>query len=371
MSLFGLFLEGLLSFLSPCVLPLVPLYMSYLTNDLNNKEEKKNNVFLMTVFFVLGISVIFLILALSVNKLKPFMEDYKEVISIVGGTIIIVFGLHETGLINISCLNIEKRLNVNLNYGNTSYLRAFILGFLFSFSWSPCIGPMLSSAVLIAASETYGALYILVYALGLVVPFLLTGLFTSTILDFLKAKKNILKYVSIVSGVILVAYGFYMIYSGSKEIAELKSTVTSKSEENSGVYVPDYDFIDQFGNTINLSDYKDKYIMLNFVATWCGYCINEIPEYTSFSKYDDNVVCFYVMSTLSSGVSEEEILKFIEDNDIKVPVLIDRDNILYSKCSVSGFPTLFIIDKTGEFLGYVAGALNYDSFVSLANEHCK
>ena len=370
MSLFGLFLEGLLSFLSPCVLPLVPLYMSYLTSE-KNDDKKKNNLFLLTIFFVLGISVVFLILALSIDKLKPFIENYSEVISIVGGTIIIIFGLHEVGLINISCLNFEKRININLDNIKVVYIRAFILGFLFSFSWSPCIGPMLSSAVLIAASETYGALYILVYALGLIIPFLLTGLFTSTILDFLKNKRKILKYVTIVSGVILIAYGIYMIYGGSKEIVALKNNANTESEENNGVYVPDYEFIDQYGNNINLLDYKDKYVMLNFVATWCTYCINEIPEYTLFSEYDENIVCFYVMSTLSSGVSEEEILKFIEDNDIKVPVLIDRDNVLYSKCSVSGYPTLFIVDKNSKFLGYIAGAMNYDGFVSLANEHCK
>ena len=370
MSLFALFIEGLLSFLSPCVLPLVPLYMSYLTSE-KNDDDKKNNVFLLTVFFVLGISVIFLILALSVNKLKPFIENYSEIISIVGGTIIIIFGLHECGLINISCLNFEKRININLDNVKVAYLRAFILGFLFSFSWSPCIGPMLSSAVLIAASETYGALYILVYALGLILPFLLTGLFTSTILDFLKNKRKILKYVTIISGLILIFYGIYMIYDGSKEIVSLKNNATTQSEEDGGIYVPDYDFVDQFGNVVNLKDYKDKYIMLNFIATWCNYCIEEIPEYKSFSEYDEDIVCLYVMSTTSSGVGKNEINKFIEDNNIEVPVIIDSENVLYSKCSVSAFPTLYIVDKEGKFYGYVAGAMDYDGFVSLANEHCK
>ena len=370
MSLLALFLEGLLSFLSPCVLPLVPLYMSYLTSE-NNDEEKNNNVFLLTAFFVLGVSVIFLILALSLNKLKPFIENYSEVISIVGGTIIIIFGLHECGLINISCLNFEKRININLDNVKVAYLRAFILGFLFSFSWSPCIGPMLSSAVLIAAGETYGALYILVYALGLILPFLLTGLFTSTILNFLKNKRKILKYVTVISGLILIFYGIYMIYDGSKEIVSLKNNVKTQSEEDNSAYVPDYDFYDQNGNVINLANYKDKYIMLNFIATWCGYCINEIPEYKSFSEYDEDIVCLYVMSSLSSGVSEEEINKFIEDNNIEVPVIIDFENVLYNRCSISAFPTLYIIDKEGRYYSYIVGALDYDDFVSLASEYCK
>ena len=185
MSLFGLFIEGILSFLSPCVLPLVPLYMSYLSANARESDEEGNvkyataKVFLMTVFFVLGVSVIFLILALSVKAIRPFVESYASVIAIVGGTLIIVFGLHETGLIHIDVLDHEKRLNISMDTSKASYLKAFLLGFVFSFAWSPCIGPMLASAILLASTQSLGSLYILVYTLGLIVPFLLTGLATS------------------------------------------------------------------------------------------------------------------------------------------------------------------------------------------------
>lgn len=166
MSLFSIFLEGLLSFLSPCVLPLVPLYMSYLSYDSKEYDEDGNikyktpKVFLMTVFFVLGISVIFLLLALTVDSLKEFLNNYSNVISIVGGVVIIMFGLHETGIINISFVNSERRLNNKLDLSKMSYLKAFLLGFLFSFAWTPCIGPMLSSAIIIASTSKLGSLYI-------------------------------------------------------------------------------------------------------------------------------------------------------------------------------------------------------------------
>ena len=190
MSIFALFLEGLLSFLSPCVLPLVPLYMSYLSingkevDEQGNVKYKTFKVFLMTLFFVLGISTIFLILALSIDVVKPFIDSYSEVVSIVGGTIIIIFGLNATGLIHIDVLNNEKRLNVNINKSKMSYFKAYLLGLLFTFAWSPCIGPLLASAILIASSEDLGSLYLIVYALGLVIPFLLTGLFTTKLLEF-------------------------------------------------------------------------------------------------------------------------------------------------------------------------------------------
>ena len=363
MSLFSLFLEGLLSFLSPCVLPLVPLYMSYLSVDAKETDEDGNvkyntlKVFMMTLFFVLGISVIFIILALSIDVVKPFIDNYKEVIAIVGGTLIIIFGLHETGLIHIDVLNNEKRLNVNVDTKKMTYFKAFILGFLFTFAWSPCIGPMLASAILIASSQSLGSLYILVYALGLVIPFLITGLFTSSILNFIKNKKEVLKYVLVVAGVILIIYGSYMIYNSAKTIV---------AKQNMGASTTMFE--DQNGEVIDLDDYKGKYIFLNYTTTWCSYCRAEIPVYEEFSNEGKDYVCFYVMSPLTSGVSKEEILAYIKENNIKIPVLIDEKNIIYNMYKPNGFPIKFIYDKEGVFIGYVDGALDSKGFDELYEE---
>lgn len=363
MSLFSLFLEGLLSFLSPCVLPLVPLYMSYLSVDAKEIDENGNvkyntlKVFLMTLFFVLGISVIFIILALSIDVVKPFIDKYKDIIAIVGGTLIIIFGLHETGLIHIDVLNNEKRLNVNVDTNKMTYFKAFILGFLFTFAWSPCIGPMLASAILIASSQSLGSLYILVYALGLVIPFLLTGLFTSAILNFIKNKKDILKYVLVIAGVILIVYGGYMITNASKNIIAKQEMSTSTTM-----------FENQDGEIINLDDYKGKYIFLNFTTTWCHYCHEEIPAYKEFADKGEDYVCFYVMSPLTSGVSKEEILAYIKENNIKVPVLIDENNTIYNMYNPTGYPVKYVYDKQGVFIGYVDGALDLENFDLLYEE---
>ncbi len=373
MDLLGLFLEGVLSFLSPCVLPLIPLYMSYLSSDYKEVSENGDikydtlKVFLMTVFFVLGISTVFLLLALSVDTIKPFISNYQEVISIIGGTILILFGLHETGLIKINIIDIEKRINLNIDLKQMSFLKAYLLGLTFSFAWSPCIGPMLASAILLASTESLGSLYILIYGLGLIIPFLLTGLFTSFILNFLKKKKNIMKYVTIVAGIILIMYGCNMIYKNAKEISSLKNASSTTQEETTSdtTMVPDKYFYDQDGNAINLRDYNGKYVMLNFIATWCNYCINEIPEYLEFSSKHDDIVCFYVMSPTTSNVSKEEILEFIEEKGINVQVLIDEDNTLYSLCSPSGFPSLYVVDIASNILGYISGAMDSDGFESL------
>lgn len=366
MSIFALFLEGLLSFLSPCVLPLVPLYMSYLSINAKEVDEQGNvkyktfKVFLMTLFFVLGISTIFLILALSIDVVKPFIDSYSEVVSIVGGTIIIIFGLNATGLIHIDVLNNEKRLNVNINKSKMSYFKAYLLGLLFTFAWSPCIGPLLASAILIASSEDLGSLYLLVYASGLVIPFLLTGLFTTKLLEFFKNKKDLFKYVMVVAGIIMIIYGGYMIYNSSKDIIAYKNNTNSVSSNKI-----EGTFVDQNGNKIKFNDYKGKYVFINYTTTWCTYCKAEIPDYLDFSKNGDDYVCLYVMSPLTSGEGVDSIKKYISDNNIDIPVIIDEEEIIYSKFVPNGYPIIYVLNKNGEYIGYFQGATNIDGFNQL------
>lgn len=374
MSLFGLFLEGLLSFLSPCVIPMLPLYMSYLSSDLKEVQDdgsiKYNTlkVFINTLFFVLGISVIFFVLALSINSISPFIENYQEIISIIGGIVLIIFGLSEIGLININFLNINNLFKVNINLKQMNYLKAFLLGFLFSISYSPCIGPLLSSAIIIAASKTSGYLYILVYGLGLVLPFLITGLFTGTILKFLNNKKKFGKYIMIIAGIILIIYGGNMIYSSSKTIVEYKNNASSK-DNTTTIDVLDVIYYDQDGNEINLKSYNDKYVMLNFIATWCTYCMNEISDYVDYAtSNNDDVICLYVMSPSSSNVGKDDLIKFIKEKGIDIPVIIDENSRLFTACGVSAFPTLYIIDKNSEFLGYAQGMLDLEGFNSLMEQ---
>ena len=366
MSIFALFLEGLLSFLSPCVLPLVPLYMSYLSingkevDEQGNVKYKTFKVFLMTLFFVLGISTIFLILALSIDVVKPFIDSYSEVVSIVGGTIIIIFGLNATGLIHIDVLNNEKRLNVNINKSKMSYFKAYLLGLLFTFAWSPCIGPLLASAILIASSEDLGSLYLIVYALGLVIPFLLTGLFTTKLLEFFKNKKDLFKYVMVVAGIIMIIYGGYMIYNSSKDIIAYKNNTNGVSSNKI-----EGTFVDQNGNKIKFDDYKGKYVFINYTTTWCTYCKAEIPDYLDFSKNGDDYVCLYVMSPLTSGEGVDSIKKYISDNNIDIPVIIDEEEIIYSKFVPDGYPIIYVLNKNGEYIGYFQGATNIDGFNQL------
>ena len=368
-SLIGIFLEGLLSFLSPCVLPLLPLYMSYLAGD-NKVEDEDGNVkynsfkvFITTLFFVLGICLTLCLFSLSVNVVKEYINDYKEIVSIICGTILIIFGLHEIGIKHINVLDSDKRIISKIDTNNMSLLKAFLLGFVFSLGWSPCIGPMLTNALMLAMTEVSGYLYIVAYGLGLVIPFLITGLLTSQILNLLNNKKKVFKYVMIIAGIIMICYGGYMIINGSRQIV-----ATKQKTNNPDAYLYNYEFIDQDGNAIKLSDYKDKYIMVNFVTTWCTYCKQEIPEYLEFSSnHEDEVVCLYVMSTLSSGTSLDNILEFIDEN-FALKVIIDEDNIMNNYCPVSGYPTVYVISPVGKVLGYCSGMVNVSGFEAILEQ---
>ncbi|MDO4197544.1 MAG: cytochrome c biogenesis protein CcdA [Erysipelotrichaceae bacterium] len=361
-SLLAIFLEGVLSFLSPCVLPLLPLYMSYLAGENKTKDEDGNiryqtvKVFITTLFFVLGIWLTFVILSLSVSFIGPFIEDYKEIIQAIGGALLIIFGLHELGLFNISVLNEEHKLKVNLNLSSMNYLKAFVLGFIFSLGWSPCIGPLLANAIMMATTESLGYLYLVAYGLGLSIPFLVTGLLTNAVLSFLEKNKSLFKWVLKISGIILICFGAYMIYNAANDIKTIK---TADKEAT----VMDKEFYDHNDQKIILSKLKGNYVVLNFSTTWCTYCQAEIPEFENFSK-NNNIKCFYVMSPIMEYTSDA-LDTYISSFNGDVPILIDEQGTLFNYCGVSSFPQTFIIDPDGDFISYYPGALDEEGFKGL------
>ena len=376
MSKLAIFIEGLLSFLSPCVLPLIPLYVSYLAGDNKEIDEqgnisyKQTKVFIMTIFFVLGICLTFVLLSLTVNYIGQYLNQYSEIISIIGGTVIIIFGLHQTGLIHIDVLEKQLKFKNNSLINNMNYLKAFLLGFVFSLGWSPCIGPMLANAILLATTNN-DFLYILIYGLGLVIPFVITGLFTSTILNFINKNKKLMKYTLLVAGLIMICFGFYMIYNASKTIIANKNInqIATDSDdhdhdheeiEDLQAYLYNYEFINTDGKKIKLADYKGKYIVLNFTTTWCNFCIEEIPIYKEFSE-NEELKCFYVMSPLNER-TDNAIENFIKEHNISVETIKDEEGILFYYCGISGYPTTYIISPDGEFIVYYAGALDMNGF---------
>lgn len=216
------FAEGLLSFLSPCVIPLIPIYMSYLAGSARQADGSeiiaynRKKVFFHTVLFVIGISAAFFLLGMAFTTLGTFFRKNQLLFTRIGGIIIVVLGLYQTGILEFKFLMRERRLPINLGNIKLNPFAAFLMGFAFSFSWTPCVGPALSSVLIMASgakSPLLGYILVLVYTIGFTVPFLILGLFTTQVLNFLKKYQKLLKYTVKTGGIILILIGV-MIFTG-------------------------------------------------------------------------------------------------------------------------------------------------------------
>jgi len=217
-SLAGAFLAGLVSFLSPCVLPLVPGYVSLISGagieELQAQETRLlRKVMLNSIAFILGFSVVFITLGALSTEMGQLLARYKSVLARVAGVIIVVFGLHLTGLFRINALYADKRLH-NVKGGST-VAGAFVIGFAFAFGWTPCVGPILAVILGFAAEQdsvTKGVLLLSVYSLGLAVPFLLTSLGIERFLKFYSRFRAHMHAVEVASGALLIVLGVLLAF---------------------------------------------------------------------------------------------------------------------------------------------------------------
>lgn len=346
------FLQGLVSFFSPCVLPLLPLYIGYLSGGTRSVGEdgrvyyKRSKVMVNTAFFVVGVSFAFFLLGFGVSALGHFFNRGQLLFAKIGGIIVILFGLYQLGIFGTSTvLGREHRLPFRLDKMAMSPVTALVMGFTFSFAWTPCVGPALATVLIMAASaatKATGYALIGVYTLGFILPFLVVGLFTTTLLEFFKKHGQFVKYTVKIGGVLMIIMGLLMFTgkmnavtgylseytaqeknNGGKEpttiaaaektteesgedSAEAESSVTesasvsestpvadstaaaetepqaeieeTETEEPETLPAIDFTLTDQYGNTHTLSDYKGKTVFLNFWATWCPPCRAEMPD---------------------------------------------------------------------------------------------
>lgn len=343
------FLQGLVSFFSPCVLPLIPLYIGYLSGGTGRRGEDgrmhydRSKVMLHTLCFVIGVSFAFFLLGLGFSTLGTFFKSNQLIFARGGGILVVLFGLYQLGFFGkTGALGKEHRLPFKLDLLAMSPVTALIMGFTFSFAWTPCVGPALASVLLMAASASTKFMafgLIGVYTLGFVLPFLAVGLFTTSLLEFFKTHGNVVKYTVKVGGILMIFMGLLMFtgkmnavtgylsriqapqsVQGGNEpgkdaagetaapaqtedggspkpdqsAAAAKSAKPDQSEAADGSAaaqesadretqeqaLPSVDFTltDQYGNTHTLSDYKGKTVFLNFWATWCPPCRAEMPD---------------------------------------------------------------------------------------------
>lgn len=209
---------GLLSFFSPCILPLIPAYFSFITglslDELTeNKKQTRRKVFLSTVFYVAGFSFIFILFGASASFLGGLASQYAWVVRYLGGGIILVFGLHLLGVINIKGFNFEKKIHVKKK--PLHLMGTFVIGMAFGAGWSPCIGPLLGSILIVAGNQETvlkGVSLLAVYSAGLAVPFLVLSFFINSILEIMKRATKFIGVLNKISGILLIAIGLLLIF---------------------------------------------------------------------------------------------------------------------------------------------------------------
>ena len=219
-------IAGLLSFLSPCVLPIVPGYLCFMagTNldklQLDEGDEIKKKVFSFSLSFVFGFSTVFVILGASATLLSSLVYEYLDFLRIAGGIIIIIFGIHFMQIVQIPFLNREMRYQIE-SY-RPGLVGSYVIGLSFAFGWTPCIGPILGSVLSIAASSetvTYGIVLLMLYSAGLGIPFLIAAYAINGFMKFLSRIRNYIRVIEIFTGLLLILFGILILTNRIQELA--------------------------------------------------------------------------------------------------------------------------------------------------------
>lgn len=228
-TFFGAFIAGVLSFLSPCILPLLPGYISFISGETidsltdSDKTSPRLKAFLGAVFFGMGFTLIFILLGATATSIGQVLNQNRFILEKIAGILVIIFGLHMLGVFKIKALMMQKKVNYRKKNA-PFFIEAFLLGIAFVLGWTPCIGPILSGILALAAKENTvanGMLLLFVYALGLWIPFLISALLMSQIVTAIRKAGKLMMIVEKVSGILLILIGILILTGSMTRIVSL------------------------------------------------------------------------------------------------------------------------------------------------------
>lgn len=375
-------LAGLMSFFSPCIVPLLPVYVGILTTDANSEKLSLAARSANTIAFVLGICCVFVSLGVASGALGQALSSPYVAIAL--GIVVIVLGLHLAGVLKISFLNREKRANLS-QIRVSSAFGAFVLGLAFSFGWTPCVGPILGTILALAAeqgSALVGAALLLIYALGLCVPFVAITLAANALLARLRSLHKYLSMVQRVGGILIAIMGVWLVFSqvsalqiqqraneeaqqdpvaisanDARGVASGDASLETVSSAWKNVVLTDLD-----GQTHRLSELKGKPVYFEFWGSWCDSCVADLDQLSEVAAEHTQTGDVQVVSVVTPGFyGEREIDAFVEwarQNGVSVAVWMDTNCSLATHLNVSAFPTSVFVDSSGDIVKIRLGAID-------------
>jgi cytochrome c-type biogenesis protein len=377
------FVAGLLSFLSPCVLPLVPGYVSLISGvsidrlkseDDNARRAARRAVIYNSIAFNIGLSMIFLALGAAAGLLGTALITNKW-IRIVGGAVIIGFGLQLIGILKIGALYKDTRFFSQQK--PRGMLGSFTLGMAFAAGWTPCIGPILGGIIGLAATSggwRSGLLLSTFYAAGLAVPFLITGLSINQFLSFYTKFRRHLHKVEVVSGVILVLIGTAVMTNYTTRLSSLlawlpnaESLVAVKSDTAAPVadksalaLAPEVELQTMDGKPFRLSELRGQIVILNFWATWCVPCRSEIPTFNAMQR--EHEASGLKVVGVSSNDTLDDIRSFQKEFKQDYTILLGSSDVPEKFGNGPGLPVTIIIDRAGRIRQKLVGEKQRETF---------
>ena len=398
-------IEGLITFISPCVLPMIPVYVLYFTGAAEGRQAKRTLA--RALCFVLGFTALFVLLGVFAGTLGALLVQHLRAVNLVCGLVMIVFGLHYAGVLRIGLL--DRTVKPDVQVQPKGYASCALLGAVFAVGWTPCTGPLLGSAMMLAAgkgSVLAGAVLLACYSLGLGLPFVLCALLIDRLKGALAVVKRHYKAVNRVCGVFLILVGLammtglysrfsLMLQSGIKPaavnaqqtpeavepavepIAEptaeptMEPTVapTAEAEKQAEVMgpvrrsmAPDFTCYDDAGNAVSLSDMRGKPVVVNFFASWCGPCKMEMPYFDEcYAKYGDRVTFMMVNLCAFGNDTKENGKQMVESGGWTFPVYFDTDGEAAMEYAIRAMPTTILVSAEGELKGRHTGMMDRET----------